>query len=296
VTSEPLRIGTRRSALALAQANEVAGHLRAAGVPTEIVALSTQGDRGVDPGTSPAGLKGLWVNDIVDALLRDEVDLAVHSAKDLPVEDPDGVVVAAVPDRGSPFDMLVRRGPELHPGARVGSSSLRRRGQLKAARPDLDVVDIRGNVDTRLRKLQEGEVDGLVLAAAGLFRLDLMPAHAELLDETVMVPAPGQGALAVQSRDSGPGRDAAMTLEDRVSRLAFEAERAVVQLVGGGCALPLGAYATVADGRVRLIAVVLRPDGTSPVRAEAVADSPETAAREVADALLAGGAAAILGG
>jgi hydroxymethylbilane synthase len=279
----------------MAQAHEIAGRLRVVGVQTEVVPLLTQGDRGVPAGTSPSGLKGLWVNDIVEALVRGEVDLAVHSAKDLPAEDPEAVVVAAVPERGSPFDMLVRREPELAAGARVGSSSLRRRGQLKAARPELDVVDIRGNVDTRLRKLQQGEIDGLVLAAAGLVRLDAMPAHADLLDETVMVPAPGQGALAVQSRESGPARDAAAGIEDRSSRLAFEAERTVVQLVGGGCALPLGAYATVLGDRVRLTAVVLRPDGTSPVRAESEADSPETAAREVADALLAGGAAAILG-
>ncbi len=294
MATRPLRIGTRRSALATAQAVEVAGRLRAVGVQTEVVPLLTQGDRGVPAGTSPSGLKGLWVNDIVEALVRGEVDLAVHSAKDLPAEDPEGVVVAAVPERGSPFDMLVRRGPELAAGARVGSSSLRRRGQLKAARPELDVVDIRGNVDTRLRKLGEGEVDGLVLAAAGLVRLDAMPTHADLLDETVMVPAPGQGALAVQARESGPARDAAAGIEDRSSRLAFEAERILVQLVGGGCALPLGAYATVEGARVRLIAVVLRPDGTSPVHADSEADSPETAAREVADALLAGGAAAIL--
>jgi hydroxymethylbilane synthase len=289
-----LRIGTRRSALAMAQAREVAGLLSARGVESRLVALSTQGDRGAPADTSPAGLKGLWVNDIVDALVRGEIDLAVHSAKDLPADDPDGVVVAAVPERASPFDMLVRRGAELPAGSRVGSSSLRRRGQLTAARPELRVVEIRGNVDTRLRKLNDGEVDGLVLAAAGLIRLDIVPPHADLLSPDVMVPAPGQGALAVQTRDAGEARDAVAALDHRDSRLAFEAERTLVRLVGGGCALPLGAYATVDGGLVRLSAIVLRADGTSPVRAASDADSPETAAREVADALLAGGAAGIL--
>jgi hydroxymethylbilane synthase len=289
-----LRIGTRRSALAIAQAREVASLLNARGLDTDIVPMTTKGDRGAPADASPAGLKGLWVNDIVDALVHGEVDVAVHSAKDLPADDPDGVVVAAVPERASPFDMLIRRDVELLAGARVGSSSLRRRGQLKAARPDLDVVEIRGNVDTRLRKLQAGDVDGLVLAAAGLVRLDVVPEHAELLDAESMVPAPGQGALAVQTRDDGDARDVVAAIEHRESRLAFEAERSLVRMVGGGCALPLGAYATVDGQAITLTAVVLRPDGTSPVRASSEADSPETVAREAADALLAGGAAAIL--
>jgi hydroxymethylbilane synthase len=278
----------------MAQAHEVSALLHRLGVQTEILPMLTQGDRGAPATASPAGLKGLWVNDIVDALLHDEIDLAVHSAKDLPAEDPPGVVVAAVPERGSPFDMLIRRGPELPAGSQVGSSSLRRRGQMKAAHPEYEVVEIRGNVDTRLRKLQDGEVDALVLAAAGLARLDAVPAHADLLDADTMVPAPGQGALAVQTRDAGPARDVVARLDHGPSRLAFEAERSLVRMVGGGCALPLGAYATVDGPVIRLSAVVLRPDGTSPVRAAAEADSPETAAREVAEALLEGGAGAIL--
>ncbi|HEY7281065.1 MAG TPA: hydroxymethylbilane synthase [Actinomycetota bacterium] len=292
--STPLRLGTRRSSLALAQAREVAALLTSRGIDVDIVPMTTRGDRGAPAGASPAGRKGLWVNDIVDALVRGEVDLAVHSAKDLPADDPDGVVVAAVPERASPFDMLVQREVTLAAGARVGSSSLRRRGQLRAARPDLDVVEVRGNVDTRLRKLADGEVDGLVLAAAGLVRLDVVPEHASLLSAEEMVPAPGQGALAVQTRDDGPAREVVAALDHRESRLAFGAERALVRMVGGGCALPLGAFATVTDGVVRLSAVVLRPDGTSPVRAVAEADSPETAAREAADSMLARGAAAIL--
>ena len=272
----------------------MAGRLQGLGVGTEVVPMSTEGDRGAPADSSPAGLKGLWVNDIVAALLRGEVDVAVHSAKDLPADDPPGIVVAAVPERATPFDVLVRRDGDLPAGAAVGSSSLRRRGQLAAARPDLRIVEIRGNVDTRLRKLRAGDVDGLVLAAAGLARLGIVPEHADTLDESVMVPAPGQGALAVQMRGDHPRREEVAAIDHRDSTLAFEAERALVRMVGGGCALPLGAYAMVDGASIRLTAVVLRPDGSDPVRAEATADSPETAAREAADALLAGGAGRIL--
>ncbi len=256
--------------------------------------MSTSGDRGAPLTSSPAGLKGLWVTDIVDALVRGEIDLAVHSAKDLPAEDPDGVVVAAIPERASPFDLLVSRDGGVPAGGAVGSSSLRRRGQLAAARPDLRVVEIRGNVDTRLRKLAEGEVDGLVLAAAGLARLGIEAEHAEVLGLDVMVPAPGQGALAVQARAGGAAREAALAIDDAPARVAFDAERALVRFVGGGCALPLGALATVKDSGIRLVAVVLRPDGTGAVRADAVLDGAEAVAHQVADRLLAGGAAAIL--
>ncbi len=272
----------------------MADRLAALEVRSKLVPMTTSGDRGAPLTSSPAGLKGLWVTDIVDALQHGEIDLAVHSAKDLPSEDDEGVVVAAVPERAVPFDLLVSRDPGVPAGGAVGSSSLRRRGQLAAARPDLRVVEIRGNVDTRLRKLAEGEVEGLVLAAAGLARLGVEAEHGEVLGADVMVPAPGQGALAVQARTEGPARDAVRAIEDGPSRLAFEAERALVRFVGGGCALPLGALATVEGSEIRLTAVVLRQDGTGAVRAEAGGDAPEAVAREVADRLLAGGAAAIL--
>ena len=216
----------------------------------------------------------------------------MHAAKDLPAEDPEGVVVAAVPERAAPFDVLVSRDP-LQPGARVGSSSLRRRGQLLRSRP-YRVVDVRGNVDTRLRKMAAGEVDGLVLAAAGLMRLGIMPPHGEPLFEDEMVPAPGQGSLAVQTREDGAARGVVGEIDDRRSRLTFEAERALVRLLGGGCALPLGALASTPEGRVHLLAVVLRPDGTGMLRAEATADAPDAAAREVADRLLEEGAGQIM--
>jgi hydroxymethylbilane synthase len=289
-----LRIGTRRSPLALAQAREVAEGLDRMGIATELVPITTSGDRGASPASSPAGVKGLFVAEIVRALQDGEVDLAVHSAKDLPSEDPEGVVVAGVPRRASPFDVLVAREPTLADEATVGSSSLRRQGQLHLARPHLRVVDVRGNVDTRLRKLRDGVVDGLVLAAAGLARLGIEPEHAEVLSIGEMVPAPGQGALAVQTRPEGPAREAVAALDHGPSRTAFDAERRVVALLGGGCSLPLGAYAEAGEGVVRLVAVVLRPDGSDAVRSESEAGHAERAAELVVDDIRAAGGAKVL--
>jgi hydroxymethylbilane synthase len=279
--------------LALAQAREVAARLKALGVDSELVPMTTSGDRGAPPSSSSAGVKGLFVAEIVRALQAGEVDLAVHSAKDLPSEDPADVVVAAVPERGSPLDVLVTREPSLPAGATVGSSSLRRRGQLLRTRP-YNVVDVRGNVDTRLRKMHDRQVDGLVLAAAGLARLGVTTANVETLSPEEMVPAPGQGALAVQARADMDARELAARIDHRASRMAFEAERALVRQLGGGCALPLGALASMVDGLVNLVAVVFRPDGTGYVRAEGAGDAPEAVAREVGDLLRAHGAGAIL--
>jgi hydroxymethylbilane synthase len=289
-----LRIGTRGSRLALAQAREVAALLDDAGHRTELVPISTAGDRGASPKDSPTGVKGLFVAEITDALLRGEVDLAVHSAKDLPSEDPEGVVVAAVPQRGLPYDVLVTREPDLPGRAAVGTSSLRRRAQFLRMHPDARVRDVRGNVDTRLRKLAEREIDGLVLAAAGLARLGQAPEHAAPIPVEDMVPAPGQGALAVQARAGDPAEEAAGLLDHRASRDAFETERSVVRRLGGGCRLPLGAYAERRDGGVRLLAVVVRPDGSDLLWSQVEAPRPEEAAGEVAEVLLSAGAAKIL--
>jgi hydroxymethylbilane synthase len=265
------------------------------GVETELVPILTSGDREKKAEASAAGLKGLFVAEIVRALADGEVDLAVHSAKDLPSEDPDGIVVAAVPNRAAPFDVLVTRGGGLEPGAVVGTSSLRRQAQLKRSRPHIEVRTMRGNVDTRLTKLEAGEVDGLVLAAAGLARLAVSPPFAVPLPLEEMVPAPGQGCLGIQVR-AGNTETAGLIrrLDHEPSRVAFEAERRLVALMGGGCALPLGAYAERRDGGVRLLAVVLRPDGSDLVWAQAEAPGPEEAAREVARILVAGGASEIL--
>lgn len=287
-----LRIGTRRSRLALAQAAEVAERLARSGVESQLVPMATSGDRGAPVATSPAGLKGLFVAEIVRALRAGEVDLAVHSAKDLPAGDEEGVAVAAVPPRADPSDVLVSRDPTLRGGATVGTSSLRRRAQLLALRPELRLVEIRGNVDRRLRKLEDGEVDGVVLAAAGITRLGATTPSSEVLP---IVPAPGQGCLAVQARaDDEATRQAVAWLDDPDSRVAFETERSVMARLGGGCALPLGALATVTGDTVRLVALVATPDGSRIVRAESEAATPEGAAEAASAELLAGGAGEIL--
>lgn len=289
-----VRIGTRGSRLALAQAGEVASRLRALGHETDLVPMTTAGDRGASPLRSPAGAKGLFVAEITDAIVRGDVDLAVHSAKDLPSEDPPGVTVAAVPRRNLPHDVLVTREAGLTEGAVVGTSSLRRRAQLMRSRPGVTVDDVRGNVDTRMRKLREGRFDALVLAAAGLARLGIQPEHAMPLPIETMVPAPGQGALVVQARSGDPAAEAAAEADDPPSRAAFEAERGLVALLGGGCRLPLGAYAEANDGAVRMLAVVVRPDGTGLLRSQVEGSTAQEAAGRAADELLAGGAARIL--
>lgn len=256
--------------------------------------MVTSGDRGV-PGTNHrTGLKGLFVLEIERALAAGGIDLAVHSAKDLPSEDPEGIRVAAVPERAAPFDVLVAREARVPAGSVIGTSSLRRQAQLRRSRPELVIRDIRGNVDTRLAKLEQGEVDGLVLAAAGLARLGLAPPFSIPLPLEEMVPAPGQGALAVQARSAGDAIQALRELDHAPSRAAFEAERRLVALVGGGCALPLGAYAERRGDAVRLLAVVMSPDGGDLATAQAEAPGADEVAREVAALLLARGAGPIL--
>jgi len=287
-----LRIGTRRSRLALAQAGEVAERLARAGIESELVPMATSGDRGASAASSPSGVKGLFVAEIVRGLQAGVVDLAVHSAKDLPASDEEGVVVAAVPPRADPSDLLVTRDPTLRREAMVGTSSVRRRAQLVALRPELRFVEIRGNVDRRLRMVEDGELDGVVLAAAGIARLGVTPPSSEVLP---IVPAPGQGCLALQARaDDRATREAVASLDDPESRMAFEAERSVVTLLGGGCALPLGALATITGDTVRLVALVADPDGSRILRAESEAATPDMVAEAVASELLAGGAGEIL--
>jgi hydroxymethylbilane synthase len=289
-----LRIGTRGSRLALAQAEEVAALLGERGHETEIAPMTTAGDRGASPAASPTGTKGLFVAEITDALARGEVDLAVHSAKDLPSGDPPGVVVAAVPQRGLPYDVLVSREAELPDDPVVGTSSLRRRAQLLRIHPRAAVRDLRGNVDTRLRRMAEGDIDALVLAAAGLARLGVRPDHVRPIPVDEMVPAPGQGALAVQARADDGAAEAAGDIDHPASRAAFETERQVVALLGGGCRLPLGAYAEPRDDAVRLLAVVVRPDGSDLLWSQVEGPDPQQVAGEAGQALLAAGAGAIL--
>jgi hydroxymethylbilane synthase len=292
-----LRVGTRRSRLAMAQAREVASRLAAAGTRTELVPIVTAGDRGAAASDDVQGLKGLFVGEIVRALIDGRIDIAVHSAKDLPAEDTPGVVIAAVPERASPLDVLVRREAELGHGAVVGTSSVRRRAQLLRSRshPRLAVVDVRGNVDTRLSKLDDGEVDALVLAAAGLQRLQIDRPHVATLSVGDMVPAPGQGALAVQAR-AGDAHvvEQLVPIEHAPSRTALAAERAVVGELGGGCALPLGALASQRNGEVHVVGLVAAPDGERVVRVEERAPTGREAGVRAARRLIELGAGEIL--
>ena len=290
-----LRIATRRSALALAQAEEVAGLLSENAFRSEIVPITTSGDEGATADASPQGMKGLWVDRILEALRSGEVHLAVHSAKDLPAEDEDDLVIGAVPRRADPLDVLIGREGRLVPGMVVGTSSVRRKAQLLAGFPGMGIADIRGNVDTRLRKLAAGEVDGLVLAAAGLARLDVDPPNARRLRVEEMVPAPGQGCLAIQVRAEDRTTRAVISVLDHLaSRRALESERKLVQLLGGGCDLPLGAVAATKGDRIRLVAVVATADGAKVIRSAAEGAEPGVVASTVAERLRADGAERIL--
>ncbi len=275
--------------------------LRHQDVEAELVPMTTSGDRAswpeqVDLDPSPITMKDLWIDTILEALRTGEIDLAVHSAKDLPADDDEDLVIGAVPERADPHDVLVfRERAVLEKGMVVGTSSIRRRAQLLAAYPGVGVAELRGNVDTRLRKLEEGEVDAAVLAAAGLERLGLIPPHTRTLGVDEMVPAPGQGCLAVQCRaDDRVVRAALTMLEHRPSALALSAERALTRALGGGCTLPLGAIAAVKIDSIRLAACVASPDGARLIRAAAEAEDPDIAARIVASELEAHGAGAIL--
>ena len=291
----PLRIGTRRSALALTQARSVAAALTALGQQAELVEITTTGDRGAG-----AGDKARWVKELDAALLAGEIDLAVHSAKDVPGELPDGLEIAAVPLRADPRDVLCGADSldALPAGARIGTSSLRRRAQLLAARDDLEIVELRGNVGTRLDKLAAGECDALVLALAGLVRLDRAADAGDALDPERFVPAPGQGTLAVQARRGDVRIAPALTpLTDPGTLAALQAERALCRELGASCATPVGALAT-ADGAggLSVSAFVGLPDGSAWVadRLDGPACDPAGLGRIVARRLLSAGAGDLL--
>jgi len=280
-------VGTRGSRLARRQAGLVIARLREAfpSLEAEEKIIHTRGDEVRDRPLYQVGGQGLFVSRIEEALLADEIDLAVHSLKDLPTEVPRGLVIGAVPKREDPRDVLVSRGRvpmvSLPAGALVGTGSRRRAAQLLDLRRDLRVRDLRGNVDTRLRKVQEGHYDAIVMAAAALARLDSLQAVSQYFSVEEMVPAPGQGALAVQVReDDGELMEMVAGLDDRPSRLATGAERALLQAVGGGCALPVGGYAEVRGERLMLMGMVGTPDGSVVVKGEwtgAVGDWPALA-------------------
>jgi hydroxymethylbilane synthase len=259
-----LTIGSRGSRLAVWQARWIQVRLQDFGVECRVEIIHTTGDKITDVALSKVGTKGLFTKEIEEALLQGTIDLAVHSLKDMPTDLPAGLTLAAIPEREDPRDALVgARLEELAQHARVGTSSLRRAAQLRGIRPDLEIENIRGNVDTRLRKLDEKQYDAIVLASAGLRRLGWENRITELLDPSVMCPAPGQGALAVETRsDGGEAQEISKRLDHRETRSAVTAERAVLAALGGGCQVPIGAYATVEHGRIQLQAVIVSPDGT----------------------------------
>ncbi len=292
-----LTIGSRGSKLALWQAHWVAGRLQDQGVETRLEIIKTTGDKITGVPLAKVGTKGLFTKEIEEALLAGEIDLAVHSLKDLPTELPEGLVIAAVPEREDPRDALVGvRLNDLRSGARVGTSSLRRSAQLRHMRPDLVVESVRGNVDTRLRKRDEGEYDSVVLASAGLKRLGWADRIAEIFDPGIMCPAVGQGALAIETRAAGEAFEACRMLDHTPSRVAVTAERAVLRGLGGGCQVPIGAHATVTGAQLEIAALVASPDGVQLLR-EMDSGAASDAARigaEMARRLLASGGRAIL--
>jgi hydroxymethylbilane synthase len=302
-----VRIGTRASLLATTQSELVATMIRERlGRETELVEITTAGDRSQAAGTplEQAGGTGVFVGALRDALLAGEVDVAVHSLKDLPTYPHDGVVLAAVPGREDPRDVVVARDGltlgELPVGSRVGTGSPRRVAQLLALGLGLDVVGVRGNVDTRVAKVRSGELDAVLLARAGLARIGRLEEVTEVLDPLQMLPAPGQGALGVECRAGAPDADLAAQLallDDPAARAATDAERAVLATLEGGCSAPVGALADVVEGEdgeeLWLRAVALSTDGTLSVRMSASGDLADATGlgERLAKEMLADGAA-----
>lgn len=278
-----LRIGTRGSRLALVQARWIAARLRqiAPGLEVEELVIRTKGDKITDVPLSKVGGKGLFIKEIEEALLEERIDLAVHSMKDMPAELPEGLVIGCVPEREDPCDALCTKGAVLEalpPNARVGTSSLRRQAQLKYNRPDLQVETLRGNVETRLSKMDEGRFDAVVLAAAGLKRLGLSERITERLSPQQLLPAVGQGALAVEVRAADEETTALLSkLEDPAARIAVTAERAFLSKMEGSCQVPIAAHAALSGERLVLDALVCDLSGERMIRR-----SGESGAREAA--------------
>lgn len=281
-----MRIGTRGSALALAQARWVAEQF---GGDAEIITVTTSGDRGAEVGD-----KSRWVSELERALLDGRIDIAVHSAKDVPTQLPEGLELVAIPQRADPRDAICGAGSlaELPAGATVGTSSLRRAAQIRAARDDLEISSVRGNVDTRLRKLSEGQFDAIVLALAGLERLGRASDAGGVLDE--LVPAAGQGALAIEALTGAVAPDVLVAVSDPESTTCVTAERELIGALDASCNTPVGAHARLlSDGLFELVAWVGLPDGSSWVRDRQVGDAGGLG-RAVAERLLSVGAGELL--
>jgi hydroxymethylbilane synthase len=295
-----IKIGTRGSPLALIQAESVAASLRALGAEVEIVPVRTEGDRRLEVQLAAIGGKGLFVREIEDMLLAGTLDCAVHSLKDLPAEIPAGLTLAAFPKREDARDVLVtresRRLEDLRPGARLGTGSPRRRALALAARADLVVEPLRGNVETRLRKLESEGLDGVLLAAAGLTRLGIAPAHVQPLDPDLFVPAIGQGVLAVESRANNTRLTSLLGRIDHApTRACSLAERACLARLGASCSSPVAAYALQAGGDIKMTALVASEDGRKVLRATGAegTEGAERLGRRLAVSLLDQGASSI---
>jgi hydroxymethylbilane synthase len=288
-------IGSRGSALALWQAHHIAAKLAELGEQTRLEIIKTTGDRIQDVPLAKVGGKGLFTKEIEEALLEKKIDLAVHSMKDMPTGVPAGLVIAAIPEREDPRDAMVGASlKDLTRGARIGTSSLRRASQLLALGRGFVIENLRGNVDTRLRKLDEGQYDAIVLAAAGLRRLGWQDRIRELIPADVMCPAVGQGALAIETRESGEAREIARQLDHAETRAAVEAERAMLAVLGGGCQVPIGAHAHLEGGEIILHAIVSSPDGQRVIRGNLRGSNPEQVGAELGQRLLDEGAREIL--
>jgi len=300
MTTTPLKIGTRASPLALVQAESVAAPLRALGCDVEIVPVRTEGDRRLEVQLAAIGGKGLFVREIEEMLLAGTLDCAVHSLKDLPAATPTGLALAAFPEREDPRDVLVTREPrrfeDLRPGARLGTGSPRRRALALALRSDLVVEPVRGNVGTRLAKLESAGFDGVLLAAAGLKRLGVSPPHVQALDPDAFVPAVGQGVLAVETRADDRDVLAVLSrLDHAATRACALAERACLSRLGASCSSAVAAHAVLGGTSLRITALVASDDGRKVLRATlaGAADNAERLGRRAADSLLEQGAATV---
>ena len=298
-----LLLGTRGSPLALAQTNEVITLLRnvSPDVRCEVVPIQTKGDKMHDAGIAAVEGKSIFTKEVEESLAKAEIDVAVHSMKDLVTELPPGLVIAAVPRRANPRDALIsqskRRLDELPAGARVGTSSPRRKAQLLAARGDFEILDVRGNIGTRLRRLKDGTYQAIVLAAAGLIRLGLEKEVTEFISTNTMLPAVGQGALAVEAKETDEETIGLLSkIDDKPSRIAVEAERAFAHELGADCKTPIAAHARFESGKLSIEGMVATPNGKLLVRRRLVATGLD--AKEVGETLakdlLSKGAAAVL--
>ena len=291
-----ITLGSRGSQLALWQARHIAARLAEMGAETRLEIIKTTGDKITDVPLAKVGGKGLFTKEIEEALLDGSIDVAVHSLKDVPSELPPGLILTAIPEREDPRDAIIGcLLQELAPGAKVGTGSLRREAQLRTWKPDLSIKPLRGNVDTRLRKLDQGEFDAIVLAAAGLRRLGWADRIREMVPIELMCPAVGQGALGIETRDDGgEAQHLIEKLNHPASRIAVTAERALLKTLGGGCQVPIGAHAVIENGTIHLRGIVAAPNGTRIIRAESTGGDAEQLGIAVARQLLEAGAEKIL--